>query len=56
MAEERRSGEEQPYVEPAVLATYSKEKLEETIRPHGPDSSYDTGGCGPGCGIPPPVA
>jgi len=37
------------YSPPKVLATYSKEKLEETIRPHGPLPAY--GGCsGCGCG------
>ncbi len=46
MAEERRDGEKQLYVEPTVLATYSKEELEDAIRPHGADASY--GGCG--CG------
>ncbi len=28
-----------PYVEPKVIATYEKEELEETIKPHGPDLS-----------------
>ncbi len=42
-----------PYVKPIVLATYSKEELEETIRPHGTVDSYtNDGGCsgGGGCG------
>jgi len=57
--EEPKRGERQLYVEPKVLATYSKEELEETIRPHGPTADYTTGepgclgstcGCGCGCG------
>jgi len=28
------------YVEPKIVATYSKEELEETIKPHGP-AGYD---------------
>lgn len=39
------------YTEPKVLATYSKEELEETIKPHGPVDSY-IGGPGCGCGGP----
>ena len=35
------------YETPQVLATYSKEELAETLRPHGPVPSY---GCGGGCG------
>ena len=43
------------YVKPEILATYSKEELEETIKPHGSTVSYsgeypDGGGCG--CGNP----
>ncbi|MBI5115792.1 hypothetical protein HZA56_04920 [Candidatus Poribacteria bacterium] len=41
------------YVKPMVLATYSKEELEETIKPHGSVDSYTDGGgggCGCGCG------
>jgi len=43
------------YVKPLVLATYSREELEDTIRPHGSVDSYtsDPGGCascGCGCG------
>lgn len=42
--------EKQTYEPPKVLATYKKEELEETIKPHGPVPSY--GGCSgdPGCG------
>ena len=36
--DEKKVGKE-PYVEPKVLATYKKEELEETIRPHGPIAS-----------------
>jgi hypothetical protein len=43
---------EQPYVKPTILATYSREELEDSIRPHGSIDSYTdnnpTGGCG--CG------
>lgn len=39
------------YEAPKVLASYSKEELEETIRPHGDyGSSGCSGGCGSGCG------
>ena len=45
------------YIAPRVLATYSKEELDEAIRPHGPTDSYTSdggcsigGGCGCGCG------
>jgi len=38
------------YVEPRVLATYSREELAETIRPHGSVPSYTQPGCGCGCG------
>jgi hypothetical protein len=41
------------YAVPRVLATYSKEELEEAIRPHGTVDSYTDGGCsvsGCGCG------
>jgi len=54
--------EKKHYTKPMVLATYSKEDLEESIRPHGSVDSYTicTGGlCGTpdgddsgcGCGI-----
>ena len=46
MSEER--SDKQLYVEPKVLATYSKEELEEAIRPHGPSDSYTDNGCGGG--------
>jgi len=57
--QEPGSGEKQMYVEPRVLATYSKEELEDNIRPHGPVADYtnedpgcfgSTCGCGCGCG------
>ena len=38
------------YVKPQVLATYSKEELAETVRPHGQVPSYTDQGCGTGCG------
>ncbi len=34
--EETKPKKKQPYVEPKVIATYEKEELEETIKPHGP--------------------
>ncbi len=49
MREEARHERKQLYVEPRVLATYSKEELEETIRPHGSADTYCTGGL---CGTP----
>ena len=36
------------YETPKVLATYSKEELEDAIRPHGSVISYTDSGCG--CG------
>ena len=39
--------EKQPYVAPKVIATYTKEELEETIKPLGQAVNY--GGCGCGC-------
>ncbi len=48
-----RGEEKCSYETPKVLATYSKEELEETIRPHGSLISYggDDAGCGSsGCG------
>ncbi|MBN1848690.1 MAG: hypothetical protein JW932_08910 [Deltaproteobacteria bacterium] len=35
------------YEAPKVLASYSKEELEESIKPHG---DYGQPGCGGGCG------
>lgn len=29
------TGKKEIYVEPQIIATYSKEELEETIKPHG---------------------
>ncbi len=37
--EEVKPKKKQPYVEPKVIATYEKEELEETIKPHGPFTS-----------------
>ena len=45
---ERRAKE--AYVPPKVLATYSKEELAETIKPHGTVPGYNDPGCGGGCG------
>ena len=47
--------EKEPYVKPEILVTYSKEKLEAAIRPHGSVDSYTNGdpypgGCGCGGG------
>jgi hypothetical protein len=54
-AERRRlsmENQKQRYLKPEILATYSKEELEEAIRPHGSTDSYtDYGSCsGGGCG------
>ena len=38
-----RPEEKQPYETPKVLATYDKEELEETIKPHGTFPSYACG-------------
>jgi hypothetical protein len=38
------------YEPPRVLASYTLEELQETIRPHGPESVHAGGGCGCGCG------
>ncbi len=46
----------QLYMEPRVLATYSKEELDETIKPHGTTDTYgceEGCGCGCGCACPP---
>ena len=47
-ADGTRCEEKCPYETPKVLATYSKEDLEDAIKPHGPSDSYtnDGGGCG----------
>lgn len=42
--------EKEIYTEPKVLATYSKEELEQSIKPHGPVDSYRDPGCACGCG------
>ena len=49
--DEARGEEKKLYVIPKLLATYSKEELDQTIKPHGPNDTY-TGidlGCGCGC-------
>ena len=48
MDESRREGK-MFYTEPKVLATYSKEELENIIKPHGSLDSYsgNDSGCGP---------
>lgn len=50
--EDNKTGHEEkkPYVEPKVLATYKKEELEETIKPHGVVGYVDNGGGVGGCG------
>ncbi len=44
--EEIKPEKKQPYVEPKVIATYEKEELEETIKPHGPAFSITNGHVG----------
>jgi hypothetical protein len=34
--EQIKGDEKEIYVEPKIVATYSKKELEESIRPHGP--------------------
>ena len=41
MKKEETKPKKQPYVEPKVIATYEKEELEETIKPHGPDAALE---------------
>jgi hypothetical protein len=47
---ERQEGEttKKAYEAPTVLNTYTKQALEDLIRPHGSVPGY--GGCGCGCG------
>ncbi len=49
-ADGTRSEDKYTYETPKVLATYSKEELEEAIKPHGSTDSYTDTGCGCGCG------
>ena len=46
-----KDGEKQKtYEPPRILASYTREELAETIRPHGAAASYDGQGCGCSCG------
>ncbi len=45
----REQAERRTYEAPRVLASYTREELTDSIRPHGPAPSYDNG-CGCGCG------
>ena len=50
---ESRQTETREYEVPKVLASYTREELAESLRPHGPSGSYynNGGGCGAcGCG------
>ena len=47
MVEEERKDRKPAYEPPRVLASYSREELLETVRPHG-DNGYNMG-CGCGC-------
>jgi hypothetical protein len=38
------------YEPPRILASYTLEELQQTIRPHGLKSVHAGGGCGCGCG------
>ncbi len=40
---EKREFKKETYVEPKIIATYTKEKLEETIKPHGSVPGYIDG-------------
>lgn len=47
----KESKTKEKYNAPKVLASYSKEELEEAIQPHGDYGSPGcSGGCGCGCG------
>ncbi len=51
MKEEKEG--QKPYEPPRILASYSREELVETIRPHGSTDQYQQPGCGActcGCG------
>jgi hypothetical protein len=37
--ESEENDKKEIYVEPKIEATYTKEELEETVRPHGPVTS-----------------
>jgi hypothetical protein len=53
LSEELGRGDRERYVEPKVLATYSRAELAATIRPHGSVVTYTEPGCGgciAGCG------
>jgi len=40
---ENRELKKETYVEPKIIATYTKEELEETIKPHGSITGYADG-------------
>jgi len=40
---ERKLDKKEIYIEPKIIATYTKEKLEDTIKPHGPAPGYANG-------------
>ncbi len=40
---ERKLDKKEIYIEPKITATYTKEKLEDTIKPHGPNAGYANG-------------
>ena len=45
-----REKERREYEAPKVLASYTREELSESLRPHGAVDSYNDNGCGCGCG------
>ena len=47
---ERIESKPREYEAPKVLASYTREELAESIRPHGSVDSYSDSGCGCGCG------
>ena len=48
-SQNERDGAKDAYVPPAILATYDRQALEETVQPQGQESG-GFGGCGCGCG------
>ncbi len=42
---ENREFKKETYVEPKIIATYTKEELEETIKPHGSIGGYNNDLC-----------
>ena len=37
---ENKYDKKETYTEPKIIAVYTKEEIEETIKPHGPNNVY----------------